>query len=74
MGLCASSADNVEVDILDNLNRNKVKEKVNKLLLLGAGSSGKSTLFKQIITIYGEGFNESERLKYINPVHNNILI
>jgi len=36
---------------------------VNKLLLLGAGDSGKSTLFKQMKSIYGPGFTERERSK-----------
>lgn len=36
---------------------------INKLLLLGAGASGKSTLFKQMITIYGKGFPEFARFQ-----------
>jgi GTPase SAR1 family protein len=33
-----------------------------KLLLLGAGESGKSTLFKQMLTIYGKGVSKDELL------------
>lgn len=47
---------------------------VNKLLLLGAGGSGKSTLFKQMITLYGKGFPESERKNYTTIIYNNILV
>jgi len=46
---------------------------VNKLLLLGAGESGKSTLFKQMISIYGKGFSEVERSTYVPIIHNNVL-
>lgn len=78
MGLCASSASTEHKlsndQINDNVRQSSLQEsQTSKLLLLGAGSSGKSTLFKQIVTIYGVGFNESERLKYANAVHNNIL-
>jgi len=48
-------------------------EEVNKLLLLGAGESGKSTLFKQMIQIYGKGFPEMERKTFISVIHNNII-
>jgi GTPase SAR1 family protein len=45
-----------------------------KLLLLGPGESGKSTLFKQIQTIYGQGFTQ-EMLKAALPqVHNNTML
>lgn len=53
----------------DNLN----DQQVNKLLLLGAGESGKSTLFKQMINIYGKGFSESERSIYGPIIENNVL-
>lgn len=44
-----------------------------KLLLLGAGESGKSTLFKQMIRIYGTGFTEKDLLLYIPMVHTNTV-
>jgi GTPase SAR1 family protein len=49
------------------------ENKVSKLLLLGAGASGKSTLFKQMISIYGKGFPDSERKTYTSIIHNNVL-
>lgn len=56
-----------------------------KLLLLGAGESGKSTLFKQMKILYGSaavqqqgaragaGFSEEERMNMKLVVHQNIL-
>lgn len=44
-----------------------------KLLLLGAGESGKSTLFKALITIYGSGYNEEERQGFIPTVQCNAV-
>jgi len=49
------------------------QQQINKLLLLGAGESGKSTLFKQMITIYGTGFPESERKTFEPIIYNNIV-
>jgi len=87
MGLCASKgassadAEQAKADRrngrkLDaHLNKDKLNDQlVNKLLLLGAGGSGKSTLFKQMINIYGKGFPESERKLYTNIIYNNIII
>jgi len=48
-------------------------QSINKLLLLGAGESGKSTLFKQMITIYGKGYSEEDRKSFIAIVWNNTL-
>jgi len=85
MGLCSSSEDPEKTahDKLEKTvsreNDQKLKEaqvvdqEINKLLLLGAGESGKSTLFKQIISIYGTGFSEEERKNYEPIVWNNII-
>eukprot|EP00475_Leptophrys_vorax_P025344 TRINITY_DN3550_c0_g1_i1.p1 TRINITY_DN3550_c0_g1~~TRINITY_DN3550_c0_g1_i1.p1 ORF type:complete len:359 (+),score=97.03 TRINITY_DN3550_c0_g1_i1:100-1176(+) len=47
---------------------------IRKLLLLGAGESGKSTLFKQVISLYGKGFTEEDRKGLKNVVHNNTVL
>jgi len=49
-------------------------QKIIKLLLLGAGESGKSTLFKQMINIYGAGFTHEERQTYKPIIGQNTLI
>jgi GTPase SAR1 family protein len=45
--------------------------RVCKLLLLGAGESGKSTLFKQMVTIYGGGFTQKQLNQYHPSIHQN---
>eukprot|EP00296_Roombia_truncata_P000192 JP435857.1.p1 GENE.JP435857.1~~JP435857.1.p1 ORF type:complete len:357 (-),score=105.52 JP435857.1:93-1163(-) len=54
----------------------KQKEKDDediKLLLLGAGESGKSTIFKQMKIIHQTGYTEEERLGYKEVIHINIV-
>lgn len=46
---------------------------VFKLLLLGAGESGKSTLFKQMVSIYGAGPSDSERRAVEPIIYNNVI-
>jgi len=47
---------------------------IHKMLLLGAGESGKSTLFKQMNLIYGKNpFPEDERIEYTRVVYANII-
>jgi len=86
MGVCSSAvldeqlgmpeaehkAENKRIE--DDLKADHGKEeKVNKLLLLGAGESGKSTLFKQMITLYGPGFSEEERKTYREIIFSNVI-
>jgi GTPase SAR1 family protein len=88
MGLCASAdghlteAEKRQLALDKAVNRqlDKAQQKdaqrdkiVKKLLLLGAGESGKSTLFKQMITIYGHGFPVDERKSYLNIIFANII-
>lgn len=87
MGLCGSK-DNMSPEERDALRQAQARSKdlerdlarqnqrenqIHKLLLLGAGESGKSTLFKQMITIYGKGFPEAERRTYVPIIHGNII-
>mmetsp|Transcript_28322 Transcript_28322/g.68973 ORF Transcript_28322/g.68973 Transcript_28322/m.68973 type:complete len:355 (-) Transcript_28322:533-1597(-) len=75
MGVCDSSPHG-DAEYLDKrLKDDKRKDAlVHKLLLLGAGESGKSTLFKQMTTIYGKGFSLEERKKYKKIIHSNTII
>jgi GTPase SAR1 family protein len=49
------------------------KQDCPRLLLLGAGESGKSTLFKQMISIYGKGWNAEDRADYVSIIHKNVI-
>ena len=69
MGVCASgNAAKAE-------SKNKAKEAdIRKVLLLGAGESGKSTLFKTIQKTYGGGFSDIERADFASVVYSNVLL
>eukprot|EP00968_Pinguiococcus_pyrenoidosus_P017545 scaffold1747_cov251-Pinguiococcus_pyrenoidosus.AAC.18 len=44
-----------------------------KMLLLGAGESGKSTIFKQMKVLYGAPLTEEEQRHYTQVVHSNVV-
>lgn len=46
---------------------------IKKLLLLGAGGSGKSTVFKQLKSIHGSGVSDQERKSYKSIVIGNVI-
>lgn len=81
MGLCASSmtpeqkaqaAMNKEIEKA-NQRAAKAEEAKVKLLLLGAGESGKSTIFKQMKVLYGTGMTDDERRMMTPVVYSNVI-
>merc|ERR1719453_2172760 len=49
-------------------------QKIIKMLLLGAGESGKSTIFKQMKVINKNGYTEKERKEFIGVVYSNVVV
>ena len=50
----------------------KVDGSVKKLLFLGSGGSGKSTLFKQLRSLHGAGFGDKDRLQFKEHIYAQI--
>jgi guanine nucleotide-binding protein G(o) subunit alpha len=83
MGLCGSKREMSKEEVIEKQKSKDIEkqmhsdqraeQEVHKLLLLGAGESGKSTLFKQMITIYGKGFPESERRTFTPIIYSNVI-
>ena len=48
-------------------------ENTIKILLLGAGESGKSTVVKQMKIIHGDGYQREELETYKSTIHDNLL-
>ncbi|KAI9159210.1 guanine nucleotide-binding protein subunit alpha [Blastocladiella emersonii ATCC 22665] len=48
-------------------------QKEVKMLLLGAGESGKSTILKQMQLIHGVGYSDEERLAYKEIIYSNVI-
>lgn len=60
------------------IDRQLAQEKKNlrqeiKILLLGAGESGKSTFLKQMRIIHGKDYLEQDRLEFRHTIYHNIL-
>mmetsp|Transcript_67426 Transcript_67426/g.60562 ORF Transcript_67426/g.60562 Transcript_67426/m.60562 type:complete len:415 (+) Transcript_67426:104-1348(+) len=77
-GVCCSSFNKTDADseIADYMLKNKEANKaVKKLLLLGSGSSGKSTLFKQLKCIFNPwGLDASEFIETAHSIRTNIVL
>ena len=74
-------ASNISERIEAKLHSNKIdrelqtsaREQIVKLLLLGAGESGKSTFVKQMKIIHGDGYSIDELKSFISIIHGNLL-
>lgn len=82
MGMCTSRQEPVTKEDLAKQraiekqlrkDRKKLEHEV-KLLLLGAGESGKSTFAKQMKIIYLTGFDSEEKKEFVDVVHSNVLM
>ena len=81
MGTCSSNLSEEErlqlkknKEINDQLEANaKIESDKVKLLLLGAGESGKSTIFKQMKVIYGKQYTDDERRQARPTIYSNVI-
>lgn len=79
MGSCFSKADlsnerKIHVEIENQIKQEKeVMKKQVKILLLGAGESGKSTIVKQMKLIHGQGYSTEEKEHYKTVVWSNTV-
>ncbi|XP_055336048.1 guanine nucleotide-binding protein subunit alpha-14-like isoform X2 [Paramacrobiotus metropolitanus] len=76
--LCCHSCDN-EIDRLEReinraieRERKKMRRQI-KVLFLGTGEAGKSTIVKQMKIIHGDGYANQERMSYVRHIHSNLL-
>ena len=60
-------------DRIDRELQASAREHIIKLLLLGAGESGKSTFVKQMKIIHGGGYSIDELNSFISIIHGNLL-
>ena len=78
MGCAASSTEQQALDISNKIDETILKDRESykkevKLLLLGAGESGKSTIVKQMRVIHEDGYTPGERKQYRPVVHSNTI-
>jgi len=71
--LCGTPESSRDGKIGSNLRQGKKEEsQIKKLLLLGAGGSGKSTFFKQLKDLYGGGIPKDDLSNHTAIVYSNI--
>lgn len=66
----------INKQIGDELKKHQLSLKqhpASKLLLLGPGDSGKTTLLKQMKILHGNGFSDEERQDNLKKIRQNII-
>ncbi|KIJ51294.1 hypothetical protein M422DRAFT_43853 [Sphaerobolus stellatus SS14] len=78
MGACQSTPNpKVDKDRSDEIDQqlqedSKKSKKECKILLLGSGESGKSTIVKQMKILHKDGFTDDERLGFRSAIYDNL--
>ena len=67
-----AASRSAEIDGLIEARKKESTDKI-KILLLGPGEAGKSTILKQMQMLYKGGFSDADRAAYTRIIHNNIL-
>ncbi|ORY51632.1 guanine nucleotide-binding protein G(t) subunit alpha-1-like protein [Rhizoclosmatium globosum] len=71
----AAESKNIDKQLkAEELELIKVNKTTTKILLLGAGESGKSTILKQFKLIYGSGFTDEDVKSYKAAIRGNLVI
>lgn len=75
---CVSEEERIQLERSRRIDRELAEYKkrykaTQKLVLLGAGESGKSTFLKQMQIIHGKGFTLDEKYVYRTQVYENIM-
>merc|ERR1719411_441488 len=78
MGACFDTAQDAELKLTAAINSEITNDKlaiqsIKKILFLGSGGSGKSTIFKQLRRIHGPGYNDRDRIAYTKYIHQQII-
>lgn len=78
MGICASAEEKEQrkrnQEIEDALRKEQLKlQNEVKMLLLGAGESGKSTILKQMKLIHDNGYSKEERESFKEIIFSNTI-
>jgi len=63
---------NALIELQLKSDRDRIQKEI-KLLLLGTGESGKSTIAKQMKIMHLDGFTKEEKETYLNILHSNIV-
>lgn len=67
-------ANDISKQIDEQIKREKIQfRRIVKILLLGAGESGKSTFLKQMRIIHGEDFDTKTLIEFRDTIYSNIV-